>query len=497
MEKLITISDALTMVAREPSGAEVDRAVQLLLLHAMIATAKALQEGKLASLLPAKKGLLIVTSGRLGDRNMTRLLGVECLPIIMPETRVAYLYMVLAHQSGSGLSDLVVEDHRSAAGTLARSRSYVWVVRGKNLAKSVVSSCPKCRREKKRLESQQMGMLKEAQLSVCPPWTYVSLDFAGPVTVGGEVQKRITMKCWILVYMDQASRAVCLLLTSGYSTADFLMKHEEFCNRKGIPKKIISDRGSQLVAGSTAVAQKDMPAQSYDWDRIARHNIKSSWEFVPVGCQWRNPTEAMVKIMKKALHHSLPKGRELRFSEMETLLSRVAMSINSRPLAIKNVSDTNQQEEDMMPLTPNQLLLGHTTSERPSMEYSEDNRFSARLAYIQSVHAEWWRRWMEDVLPTLIPCRKWKSPTRNMKIGDVAMMVYKGNLVDDYRLVRVVQVFPDERGLIRTVKVAYRRKDRREKPEVYKSKPLAEEEVGVQRLALLQAAGEEPPSGCD
>ena len=187
----------------------------------------------------------------------------------------------------------------------------------------------------------------------------------------------------------------------------------------------------------------------------------------------------MVKIMKKALHHSLPKGRELR------------------PLAIKNVSDTNQQDEDMMPLTPNQLLLGHTTSERPSMEYSEDNRFSARLAYIQSVHAEWWRRWMEDVLPTLIPCRKWKSPTRNMKIGDVAMMVYKGNLVDDYRLVRVVQVFPDERGLIRTVKVAYRRKDRREKPEVYKSKPLAEEEVGVQRLALLQAAGEEPPSGCD
>ena len=97
---------------------------------------------------------------------------------------------------------------------------------------------------------------------------------------------------------------------------------------------------------------------------------------------------------------------------------------------------------------------------------------------------------MEDVLPTLIPCRKWK-------IGDVAMMVYKGNMVDDYRLVRGVHVFPDEKGLIRTVKVAYRRKDRREKPEVYKSKPLAEEVVGVQRLALLQAAGEEPPSGCD
>ena len=496
MEKIITKPDALTMVASEPTGSEVDKAKTLLLAHAMIATAKALDEGKLASLLPAKKGLLIVTTGRLGERNMSRLLGVECLPILMPDTRVAYLYMNLAHQSESGLSGTAVEHHRSATGTLARSRSYVWVVRGKNLAKQIVNNCPKCRKEKKRLEAQQMGMLKEAQLTVCPPW-YVSLDFAGPVIVGGEVQKRITMKCWILVYMDQSSRAVCLLLTSGYSTADFLIKHEEYCNRKGIPRKVVSDRGTQLVAGSIAVAQKDLPAQAYDWERVTRENKNSTWEFIPVGCQWRNPTEAMVKILNAALHHSLPPGKELRFSEMETLLSRVAMSVNSRPLALRDVSSTSQQDEDMMPLTPNQLLLGHNTIEKPSMEYADDNRFSARLAYIQSVHAEWWRRWIEEVLPTLIPCRKWKYQKRNLRVGDVVMMVYKGNMVDDYRLAKVMEVYPDEKGLVRTVQVAYRRKDRREKPEIYKSKPLSLEKIGVQRLALLQAAGEDPPSGMD
>ena len=124
-----------------------------------------------------------------------------------------------------------MEHHRAAVGTLARSRSYVWVVKGKNLAKKFVQQCPKCRRERRRLETQQMGMLKEAQLTVSPPWTYVSLDCAGPVSVGGEVQKRIRMKCWILVYVDQGSRAVCLLLTTGYSTSDFLVKHKEFCAR--------------------------------------------------------------------------------------------------------------------------------------------------------------------------------------------------------------------------------------------------------------------------
>ena len=76
----------------------------------------------------------------------------------MAKSRVAYLYMVMAHQGESGLSSTAVEHHRGAAGTLARSRTYVWVVKGKNLA-----------RERKRLEKQQMVILRESQLTVCPP----------------------------------------------------------------------------------------------------------------------------------------------------------------------------------------------------------------------------------------------------------------------------------------------------------------------------------------
>ena len=99
------------------------------------------------------------------------------------------------------------------------------------------------------------------------------------------------------------------------------------------------------------------------------------------------------------------------------------------------------------------------------------------------------------VLPTLIPVRKWKDQKRNLKVGDIVMMKYQGNFVDDYRIARVSDVFPDERDLIRTVEVSYRRRDKREDPEVYKSKPLSTERVGVQRLALLQAVGEDVPTG--
>ena len=75
------------------------------------------------------------------------------------------------------------------------------------------------------------------------------------------------------------------------------------------------------------------------------------------------------------------------------------------------------------------------------------------------------------------------------------MMCYKGNLVDDYRLAKVTKVYPDMKGLVRTCEVSFRKRDKREPPEVYRSKGLVTEKIAVQRLSLLQAAGEEYPTG--
>ena len=188
-------------------------------------------------------------------------------------------------------------------------------------------------------------------------------------------------------------------------------------------------------------------------------------------------------------------GGNLLYSEFETLLGRVEFSINSRPLALAAVSNLSQQEDMMQPLTPNQLLLGRNTAEVPTMEYDVSNKFCARVAYVQNVHTEWWARWIEEVLPTLIPCKKWQSRQRNMMKGDMVMLNYKGNLVDDYKLAKVTDVYPDEQGVVRTVQVSYRKRYKREPVEVYRSKPLVYEKVGVQRLTLLQPVGEDLPSG--
>ena len=258
-----------------------------------------------------------------------------------------------------------------------------------------------CARNRKKLASQQMALLRVESFQCCPPWTNIALDFAGPITVKGQVNNRAKMKVWILVYSCRTTKAVCLLATPGYSTSDFLCKHSEFVYRKGRPSTIVSDRGSQLVAAGIVIAEKDMPINKLDWKEVTSKNSATDWTFVPVGGQHRNGiSEATVKVMKKSLALALHPGVELTYAEVVTLLAKITYSINSRPLTIQDTSPTSQQEDVMVPLTPNHLLLGRATIDVPDMEYDENNKFSARLAYVQQVHKAWWDRWIQDVLPT-------------------------------------------------------------------------------------------------
>ena len=464
-----------------PTTEELQHAEQTILAHAMFATAKALHDGKLASLLPVRKGPLIVTTGRLGEKSMERILGVSALPILMSWSRTAELYMWRAHLGYSGLF------HRSVAATLAKSRNSVWIVRGRDLARRICSQCMVCRRRNKELASQQMALLREESLQVCPPWTNVSLDFAGPVTIKGEVNSRARMKSWILIYVCRNTKAVCLLPTSGYSTADFLCKHEEFIARKNRPRKIVSDRGTQLVCAGIVLANKEKP-ENWKWSEVVRQNSATNWEFVPIGSQHRNGlSEAQVKVLKKSLSLALPPGTILKYSELVTLLAKISHSINSRPLGLQN----NQQDDFFSPVTPNQLLLGKTDDDAPPLDYEEDDKLTARLAYVSSVYDAWWRAWYSQVLPTLVPCTRWRKEVRNIEVGDIVFMFYPSSIKDEYRLARVVETFPDQKGLVRSVRVSYRRRDKRESSLSYKSKPPIEEIVAVQRLSVLLPKSEQ------
>ena len=479
-------SNDVKAVFADPQADELAEAERLLLVSAMVDTAAAFYDQKLESLMPERDGMVIVTRGRLGEDCLSAHLGVSALPVLMSQSRAAYLYMERAHCGEFGT------EHKSVTETLARSRTSVWIHRGRDLAKKICKNCPLCMKNKKKLCGQQMAKIRPEGLVVCRPWTFVSLDFAGPYKVRGVVNSRARMKCWVLVYVCRSTKAVCLLATCGYSTQSFLLRHAEFVARMGAPSKIVSDRGVQLVSAGIVLAGKESPGK-WDWKRVTRDNSTSSWEFVPIGSQHRNGLpEATVKVLKKSLAHALHPGVVLAYDELVTLLSRISYSINQRPLGLANTSQSSQQEDNMVPLTPNMMLLGRSSNESPPLDYSEDDRFCSRLSYVSTVETTWWKKWVKEVLPTLLPYTRWRKQQKNLSVGDVVMMWYTGNMKDHYRLARIVEVFPDQKGLVRTVRVKYRKKNMKEPKTVCSSKNLVEEKVSVQRLQLLESTSENP-----
>ena len=175
---------------------------------------------------------------------------------------------------------------------------------------------------------------------------------------------------------------------------------------------------------------------------------------MPIGSAHRNGlAESTVKILKKSLRIALGSGVELKYSEMVTLLAKISNSINSRPLGIKRVGASSNQEDFLAPITPNQLLLGRSEGNVPPLDYQFGDKFTERLAYVSQVYDAWWKAWIEQVLPSLMPISRWHKRAKNLQKGDVVMLYYSGNLKDEYRLAKVFDTHPDKKGLVRTVTI--------------------------------------------
>ena len=79
----------------------------------------------------------------------------------------------------------------------------------------------------------------------------------------------------------------------------------------------------------------------------------------------------------------------------------------------------------------------------------------------------------------------------NLGVGDVCLLKYDKKVgKGDYRLCKVDEVHPDEKGLVRTVTVLFRPPSSKEKSLPYKSKDLSKMKVGVNRLVLICPASD-------
>ena len=113
----------------------------------------------------------------------------------------------------------------------------------------------------------------------------------------------------------------------------------------------------------------------------------------------------------------------------------------------------------MHAITPNDLLLGRTWNQVPGPVYDLEESFTRRQHVMRELERSWWDQWIVQALPSLVPYKRWKHEHRSLQIGDIVLVLYdKG--IGDYRLGQVTDVRKDSHGVVRTVTVGMRSKDR-------------------------------------
>ena len=337
-----------------------------------------------------------------------------------------------------------------------------------------------CKREAKRLEKQIMADLPHEKLAVLAPFVYTALDLLGPLTVREVARSRRSVKTWGVLYVCLGTKSCAIYACPGYDTKTFLTTHQKFTSTYGVPTKIYCDHGPALVSGATRP----------DWQEVNRMASLqgTQWQFTPKGCPWRNgQAERAIGMAKKTLTRILVPGVLLDFHELDSLFHRVASILNSRPIAVHT-----SVEGEYHSITPNDILLGRAARIRPKIELEEEDDTMAKksLSHCEQLVRSWWKEWIKQVFPELVPRSKWKTSQRNVCVGDIVHVRYEKSFGKPaFRLARITETFPDYKGHVRTCTVALRPKRIGDSGSpTYRYKPLEELTLGVQRIAVLLPA---------
>ena len=75
--------------------------------------------------------------------------------------------------------------------------------------------------------------------------------------------------------------------------------------------------------------------------------------------------------------------------------------------------------------------------------------------YLHNLTQRWWKLWMEQGFPTLLPYYKYKDTKRhkNLRVDDICLIKYETKVASTYRLCWVIKLLPSADGLVRSVEV--------------------------------------------
>lgn len=317
-----------------------------------------------------------------------------------------------------------------------------WITNANSAVRKVIAGCYFCRRCRGKVGEQKM-----ADLPTCvpdlPPFTNVGVDYFGPIDVK---RGRTILKRYGVLFTCMTSRAVHLEVAYSLNTDSCINALRRFICRRGQVSTMGSDNGMNFVGAERELREA---LASMDQDKIqrtlAQEGIK--WSFnPPAGSHHGGVWERIIRMVSKILNAVL-RQQCLDDEGFQTVLCEAEAILNDRP-----ITRLSEDPNDLEPLTPNHILLMKGKPILPSGLFEKSDLYiKRRWRQAQYIADLFWKRWTQEYLPLMQERQKWNEVQRSFVPGDVVVVVDSTAPRGSWILGRILQTFPDRKGLVRSV----------------------------------------------
>lgn len=358
------------------------------------------------------------------------------------------------------LSKLIVSNahlrtlHGGHQLTLNFIKQRFWIIRVKNLIRTVIHRCIPCFKQKATPLPPFMANLPKFRVNPNRAFLISGVDFCGPFTMKlypGRCKK--ISKVYICLFVCTVTKAIHLELVTDLTSAAFIAAFRRFVARRGHCKEIWSDHGTNFVGASRELDLAFKNSQSQLITEISEllANDLTQWKFIPpraphFGGIWESGVKSVKGHLKRVVGQAF-----LTYEEFATLLAQVEACVNSRPLTLMSSS------LDEPPLTPSHFLIGEPLIGVPEPSLIDVNLSPLnRWHIIQRMMQCLWRRWQTEYLTTLQHRYKWNTTKPDLPLGTVVLVKDDTLPPGKWLLGRIIQKHPGADGVTRVVTLQYK-----------------------------------------
>ncbi|GBN32443.1 hypothetical protein AVEN_142283-1 [Araneus ventricosus] len=240
-------------------------------------------------------------------------------------------------------------------------RKKFWILRTRKTIRNVLYECVKCKLFGSKPMSNEPTPLPPDRVSDCDVFEIVVFDLAGPLFLkNGE-------KVWIALFTCAVYGAIHLELVRSLSSNSFNLAMRRFIVRRGRPKTIYSENGTNFKGPCNELS-------NLDWNQIQREDNleRMSRKFnPPTASWWERLARVITELLRRTLGNSV-----LPFEELQTVICGCESVVNSKPLTY-----ILKKSWELVPLM---FLIENCCLDVTDFEAIDQGHFQIELGFVQN-----------------------------------------------------------------------------------------------------------------